>query len=268
MNPVNINIDRPNFDKTNSSRNMEVMNRWISDTSDKLNYLISLINAGKIGGENISDDASVFDSSDTEDGNASEWTAVKTLESGENKRSILQKISQMFRNTRFLFKVLGDTDISTVGNGTITGAINSLNADLAKQWEKIYPVGSIYISANSSSPANLFGGTWEQIKDRFLLAAGDAYAAGSTGGEATHTLTVDEMPAHYHDELYFEEPGKDKFGINNYNQYHPGAPKGTWKIEYSKADSEAWFVTGYAGGSKPHNNLPPYLTVYMWKRVS
>ena len=48
----------------------------------------------------------------------------------------------------------------------------------------IYPVGSIYMSVNATSPASLFGGTWEQLKDRFLLAAGDTYAAGSTGGEA------------------------------------------------------------------------------------
>ena len=57
--------------------------------------------------------------------------------------------------------------------------------------DKIHPVGSIYISENSTSPATLFGGTWERVKDRFLLAAGDTYSAGSTGGSATHTLTVD-----------------------------------------------------------------------------
>ena len=54
-------------------------------------------------------------------------------------------------------------------------------------WDKIYPVGSIYISAASTSPATLFGGTWEQIKDTFLLAAGDTYTAGETVGEAEHT---------------------------------------------------------------------------------
>ena len=62
----------------------------------------------------------------------------------------------------------------------------------------IYPVGSIYMSVNSTNPSVLFGGTWEQIKDTFLLATGDTYANGSTGGEATHTLTVNEMPSHTH----------------------------------------------------------------------
>ena len=63
---------------------------------------------------------------------------------------------------------------------------------------QVYPVGSIYMSVNSTSPAKLFGGTWEQIKDMFLLACGDTYANGAKGGEASHTLTVAEMPAHSH----------------------------------------------------------------------
>ena len=61
-----------------------------------------------------------------------------------------------------------------------------------------YPVGAIYISTVSTSPASLFGGTWEQLNDRFLLGAGDTYSAGSTGGEAEHTLTKAEMPNHSH----------------------------------------------------------------------
>lgn len=63
----------------------------------------------------------------------------------------------------------------------------------------VYPVGSIYMSMTDTNPNVLFGfGTWEQVKDRFLLSAGDTYKAGNTGGEATHSLTVDEMPSHKH----------------------------------------------------------------------
>ena len=61
-----------------------------------------------------------------------------------------------------------------------------------------YPVGSIYLSVNSTNPGTIFGGSWEQIKDRFLLACGSTYSNGSTGGESTHKLTVDEMPSHNH----------------------------------------------------------------------
>ena len=62
----------------------------------------------------------------------------------------------------------------------------------------VYPVGSIYMSTNNTNPGSIFGGTWEQIKDKFLLSAGDTYANGSTGGEASHILTTAEMPQHNH----------------------------------------------------------------------
>lgn len=64
--------------------------------------------------------------------------------------------------------------------------------------EKIYPVGSIYISANATNPSNLFGGTWESIKDKFLLAAGTIYNAGNTGGKASITLSTSQLPSHRH----------------------------------------------------------------------
>ena len=62
----------------------------------------------------------------------------------------------------------------------------------------VYPVGSIYWSSNNTNPGTLFGGTWTQIKDRFILAAGDSYSNGATGGAATVTLTVSNMPSHTH----------------------------------------------------------------------
>ena len=62
----------------------------------------------------------------------------------------------------------------------------------------VYPVGSIYLSSKNTNPATLFGGTWVQIKDRFILAAGDYYSNGATGGAATVTLTVSNMPSHSH----------------------------------------------------------------------
>ncbi|MBR2781172.1 MAG: hypothetical protein IKD81_07175 [Eubacteriaceae bacterium] len=64
--------------------------------------------------------------------------------------------------------------------------------------ELIYPVGSIYMSTVQTSPQSLFGGIWERIKDRFLLSAGDSYAAGAVGGEESHVLSVNEMPSHSH----------------------------------------------------------------------
>lgn len=61
-----------------------------------------------------------------------------------------------------------------------------------------YPVGAYYISSDPTSPATLFGGTWVRVQDRMILAAGSSYTAGSTGGSATKTLSVANMPTHSH----------------------------------------------------------------------
>lgn len=115
----------------------------------------------------------------------------------------------------------------------------------------IYPVGSIYMSANAKNPGVLFGGTWTQLKDRFLLGAGNTYSAGATGGSATHTLTIDEMPSHNH-------------GLKNDKTGGSGSAK--WVVN-SSASSGTGVITN-TGGNQAHNNMPPYLVVYMWKRTA
>ena len=162
---------------------------------------------------------------------------------------------------------------NAVSDQTSSDISNAVDAMSNTLWEKIYPVGSIYISANSTSPANLFGGTWEQIKDRFLLAAGDNYAAGSIGGEATHTLTVDEMPSHNH-------PHGEYITDGDYGYVPAGYHIGSLVHSATKNDSRNGVITdrpqtqaesslvGYRGGSQPHNNMPPYLAVYMWQRTA
>lgn len=127
--------------------------------------------------------------------------------------------------------------------------------------DKLWPVGSIYQSSSSTSPASLFGGTWEQIKDQFILAAGDTYAAGSTGGEATHTLTVNEMPRHNHDHVMWYRD--QKFGLNG-----RGGDVGSLRLEFSSADCTDGICTDFKGNSKPHNNMPPYVAMYIWKRIA
>lgn len=117
-----------------------------------------------------------------------------------------------------------------------------------------YPVGAIYLSVNDTDPATLFGGTWERIGGRFLLGADDTYTAGSTGGEAEHTLTIDEMPKHNHE-------------IDNANAAGNATPFMTVQAQDKKGFGGN-IQTMYAGGSQPHNNMPPYLAVYMFKRVS
>ena len=120
-----------------------------------------------------------------------------------------------------------------------------------------YPVGSIYMSVNSTNPSTLFGGTWEQLENRFLIGAGSDYAAGTTGGEAEHILTVDEIPAHSHN-----WPSKYSANIGAYIWYTP------WTNNAGTIDAQVRAHTDNTGGGQAHNNMPPYLSVYMWKRTA
>ena len=289
MNPVNINFERPQFSKEDSARNMEVVNRWISDSAEKLNMLVSILQNEETHadatGDSIGEATMNFTSSDVEDGSATAWTSVPALKSGEKHNVILGKVSQMFKNVRYLFKMLGTTDISGIGDGTATGAISALNADLAKQWEKIYPVGSIYISANSTSPANFFGGTWEQISGRFLIGTGDIDAnttdywghedahhynipAGELGGESSHTLTVNEMPSHAHAERLGDASTPQNANILR-QIVNGGVNSGAnIRVEWKSTGLGNDITTTSTGGSAAHNNMPPYLSVYMWKRTA
>ena len=135
-----------------------------------------------------------------------------------------------------------------------------------------YPVGSIYLSVNGTNPATLFGGTWKRISQgRFLIGAGpneanttdywgsypagsENFPAGEMGGETTHRLTVDEMPSHSHS-LRFEWSDETRWGIPQTGiDCNNGVDWGA--------------TTGSAGGDKAHNNMPPYLVVYMWERTA
>ena len=137
-----------------------------------------------------------------------------------------------------------------------------------------YPIGSIYISVDSTSPASLFGGTWERIEGKFLLAATDngatgtnilknaSVAAGSTGGEAAHQLGTSELPAHVHS----PEKGGSYLAINvtSGSEITAGFASGNNWTNMPKARSGS----GSVGNNDTHNTMPPFLAVYMWKRLS
>lgn len=123
--------------------------------------------------------------------------------------------------------------------------------------DNVYPVGSIYMSVNSTNPKNLFGGTWEQIQGRFLFGMNSSYPAGSTGGEITHALTIGEIPEHNHT-IYYPNAG-GPYGNANISYPEGSHTNMTWCAEMCK--------TAPTGGSAAHNNMPPYLSVYIWKRT-
>lgn len=122
-----------------------------------------------------------------------------------------------------------------------------------------YPVGSIYLSVNNTNPSKWFGGTWEQIaKGRTLVGVDTSQTefntVKKTGGEKTHKLTVDEIPAHSH-----TIPNGD--GQRNGDNGSDWQKQGWTVNTYGK-------VTGSVGGGKSHNNLQPYFTCYIWLRTA
>lgn len=142
--------------------------------------------------------------------------------------------------------------------------------------DMVYPVGSIYMSVNATSPTTLFGGTWEAISGRFLIGTGLNEAntkarfgendfpagsinipAGTMGGCTTHKLTTNEMPDHGH--AVAVNGGTDSYGqtrttIGSFAQKTSGYTDSSTVI--------------HTGGNVSHNNMPPYLAVYMWKRTA
>lgn len=125
--------------------------------------------------------------------------------------------------------------------------------------DTVYPVGSIYMSVSSTNPGTVIGGTWERITGKFLLSATDggssgaSQAPGNTGGEATHTLTSQEMPSHRH-----EFGSRGAYGTGNAYA----------ALGYGTSQATGTYYTSYTGSGNAHNNMPPYLAVYVWKRTA
>lgn len=125
-----------------------------------------------------------------------------------------------------------------------------------------WPIGSIYMTVSNTSPESLFGGTWERISERFLLGASGSFLAGSTGGEYAHTLTQSELPNYSLSVTNGSNVIRSKTGSSA--DAYVQTQSGGWGIP----NWESKTVTVASGGSgKAHNNMPPYLAVYMWKRT-
>lgn len=127
--------------------------------------------------------------------------------------------------------------------------------------EKTYPVGSYYISHNNTSPAELFGGTWYRVENQFLWACPADGTIGSTGGEQTHTLTVTEMPYHSHT-ILLNSASSVSYDTWDYSY---GASKAN-RSYYSQGPAEP--IIGGTGGTGAHNNMPPYISVAIWRRTA
>ena len=190
----------------------------------------------------------------------------------EERQSQMERYMRgMIDQLNFALQKENKTDETSTKTNSSNGTVNVqsiVNEKLKKYWETIYPVGHIYISASETDPGTLFGGTWEQIKDTFLLASGNTYAAGATGGEATHTLSTDEMPSHNHSK---SDGGTLALNGIDGKVARGLVAKGTNYAVFTATSQDGLAYGGYVtrtGGGAAHNNMPPYLAVYVWKRIS
>lgn len=180
--------------------------------------------------------------------------------------------------------VTGTVAVTHGGTGATTAAGARANLGVPTLLD-VYPVGSIYMSVNSTSPATLFGGTWEQLKDRFLLAAGSTYSAGGTGGSATmaHTHTISHthnLDSNGYAKMTLYSSGGDvsyreKSGVTAWTANFRVTGSGGAGSSTSLSSTYGAELGGRTAGSSAANtgaasntdNMPPYLTVYMWKRT-
>ena len=159
--------------------------------------------------------------------------------------------------------IISNSEPTSTGNKIWidTGEVQNSGSELPM----VYPVGSIYMSVNNTNPATLFGfGTWEQIKDTFLLSAGDTYTAGATGGEATHTLTTREIPKHEHQITW----ANGAYGVKNNAKAGTGSAAWDYLQLLNISQGTSLKAAQQSTGDGAHNNMPPYLVVYMWKRTA
>lgn len=153
-------------------------------------------------------------------------------------------------------------------NAATSGSSENL---LSQLLSCVYPVGSIYLSVNETSPVIFLGGQWERISDRFLLASGSSYAAGSTGGSALHNHDYKLSFANYN--LGFDTSA-DGLGAYNYDSksYVKArvaggvSAKGLYNVSVETHTLSVSYLDG--GNTSYKENLPPYLAVYAWKRVA
>lgn len=141
------------------------------------------------------------------------------------------------------------------------GLMGASGLSARKIIDLIYPVGSIYTSANNVSPETLFGGTWEQIQGKFMLTSGNGYSLGATGGEAAVTLNINQIPSHRHNGITTRWVEPAQFGPSC-------GPEGGSNFTVTKDNGSSGYYTNYTGGGQAHNNMPPYIVVNAWKRTA
>lgn len=149
----------------------------------------------------------------------------------------------------------------------VNNAQKALKALAAQREEDLARI-KYWASTDPTSPASFIGGTWERIEGKFIMGASDTYPAGSTGGSATHTQTVQELASHYHNKILVRTYNQTLIGQASQVAPQSGlvrAQYGTGSLEGGNAE---YFTTSNAGGGQPMDILNPYYSMYIWRRVA
>jgi hypothetical protein len=174
------------------------------------------------------------------------WDLYIQKGSGWDSITLLDWYVAALRLDRFKVTFPGD-QVSSLPSPFYRATPNKMESIL----DYVYPVGSVYISYSHVDPATLFGGTWARITNAFLWAVDANGEIGLTGGEKTHTLTVNEMPSHSHGSVY--------------SQHAAGTKDKAW---YNTTGTAVAYGAVATGGGAAHNNMPPYIQVSVWRRTA
>ena len=171
-------------------------------------------------------------------------SATTVIQEASLRDGATESYVSLYRVTQSGFTIASVTPIATVPVNGVVGLI--------------YPVGSIYMSVNNVNPGTFFGGTWVawgsgRVPVGVNASDSNFNTVEKTGGAATHTLTIDQIPRHNHPVPYVEE------AVNR------GTAIGVSALQYFGTN---WGTNEYVGGGQAHNNLQPYITCYMWKRTA
>lgn len=146
-----------------------------------------------------------------------------------------------------------------------TQGIDSLDTWKANVLKTVYPIGAVYMSTSATSPATLFGGTWAQLKDRFLLAAGDSYSVNATGG---YTDAVLLKHRHQLTDGRLLRRGTKNFSAHVKTESSSSIYFTDFDANTYIGDANFYTVNEGSVSSGTGRNMPPYLVVYMWKRTA
>ena len=221
---------------------------------NKENVITRLLNKS---GENLKENDSV--ELMTKNGSLTNaWIAIKH---GTNNITEINNLKSKVTNG--INEINSNVDIISDNLSGLTSEFSSFQSQVSMMFESIYPVGSIYMNtSDNTNPGTLFGfGTWEKIEGRFLLGSSSSHQIGVTGGEETHTLTTDELPSHDHTMTSYYDDA-------NYNEGTIPDNNGRYSLPYDAGTITRTQHTNSTGGGQTHNNMPPFLVVYIWKRVS